>query len=333
MKRSILAAAVASAPLLAASFPALAQVTISGSQSTPVQTATANGGQPADVTVTGSIGLTSPGTALTLNSNNTVNVSGTLGATNQDNTVGLDIVGGFTGSATVIGTIDITESYTPPTDPNNNGLNTGVFAQGTNRIGIEVTGTSMFTGSIIDTGTITVMGNNSEGVSIQAPISGDWMSLVVTPVAGSIANGSIAVTGQNTVGLQITPTGGVGGNMRITGITATGPGAQAAQLNGPVGGYVNISGGVDATGYRTTTRQSNPFVSALYSQMEMQQGGAAVTIGGNVGAGLIVSAPPPIASTSTRTRTGFQTRCKEPARWFPLARRRRCRSAPRPGRR
>ncbi|HWD67482.1 MAG TPA: hypothetical protein VG227_05920, partial [Caulobacteraceae bacterium] len=301
MKRSILAAA-ASAPLLAASFPALAQVTISGSQSTPVQTATANSGQPADVIVSGSIGLTSPGTALTLNSNNTVDVTGQLGATNQDNTVGLDIVSGFTGTATVTGTINITESYTPPTDPNNDGLSTGVFAQGTNRIGIEVTGTSIFNGDIIDTGQVTVMGNNSEGVSIQAPISGNWTSLVVTPASGSsaatVATGNIAVTGSNTVGFQITPTGGVGGNVRLAAVSATGPGAQAVQLNGPVGGYVNISGAETATGYRTTSRQGNPFISALYSQEELQQGGAAVTVGGSIGAGLIVSAPPPIASTT-----------------------------------
>ncbi|HEY1415140.1 MAG TPA: hypothetical protein VGF42_04575, partial [Caulobacteraceae bacterium] len=308
MKRSILAAAAASAPLLAASFPALAQVTISGSQSTPVQTATANSGQPADVIVSGSIGLTAPGTALTLNSNNTVDVTGSLGATNQDNTVGLDIVSGFTGTATVTGTINITESYTPPTDPNNNGLNTGLFAQGTNRIGIEVTGGSIFNGDIIETGQVTVKGNDSEGVSIQAPISGNWMSLVVTPASGStaatIANGTIAVTGANTVGFQITPTGGVGGNVRLTSVSATGPGAQAAELNGYVNGYVNISGAEAATGYRTTSRQPNPAISALYSQMELQQGGAAVTVGGNVGAGLIVSAPPPIPSTSNLDQDG-----------------------------
>lgn len=307
MKRSILAAA-ASAPLLFASVQATAQVTISGSQSTPVKTSTANNGQPANVIVSGSIGLTSPGTALTLDSNNTVDVTGQLGATGQDNTVGLDIVGGNTGSATVTGTIDITESYTPPTDPNNDGLDTGAFAQGTNRIGIEVTGNSIFTGSIVDTGQITVMGNNSEGVSIQAPISGDWMSLVVTPASGStaasVANGTISVTGANTVGFQITPTGGVGGNIRLTTVSATGPGAQAAQLNGNVGGYVNISGSVVATGYRTTSRQSNPFISELYSQEEMQQGGAALTVGGDVGAGLIVSAPPPILSTTNLDQDG-----------------------------
>ena len=306
MKRRLLAAAAATAPLLMASVPALAQVTISSSTSTPVTTATANAGQPADVDVTGSINLSAAGTALTLNSNNTVTVSGSLSSSNQNSTTGLNIVGGYTGSATLSGSIQLTETYTPPTDPNNDGLYTGAFAQGSDRVGVEVTlpssGSPTFVGSIINTGTITVNGNDSEGVSIQAPISGDFTSLVVTPAttsaAATIAQGTITVTGQNAIGLQITPTGGVGGNMRITCVSATGPGAQAVQLNGNVGGYVNISSGVVATGYRTTTRQTNPYISVLYSQEEMQQGGAAVTVGGNVGAGLIVSAPPPILSTT-----------------------------------
>lgn len=302
MKRTFLAAAAATAPFLAA--PAFAQVTISTATSTPVQTATANGGQPADVDVAagGSIGITSAGVDLTLNSNNTVTNAGQLGATGLDNTVGLQVLGGFTGSVTNSGTITITETNTAPTDPNQDGLFTGAFAVGTNRIGIEVTGPGTFNGSIINTGKITVVGNDSEGVSIQAPISGDFLSLVVTPAtsstAATIASGSIAVTGQNAVGFQVTPTGGIGGNARLTGVTATGPGAQAVQLNGNVGGFVNLSSGIAATGFRTTTRQTNPTISALYTQAELQQGGATVTLGGNVGAGVIVSAPPIVLSTT-----------------------------------
>ncbi len=302
MKRTFLAAAAATAPFLAT--PAFAQVTISNPTSTPVQTATANNGQPADVDVAagGSIGITNPGVALTLNSNNSVTNAGQLGATGLDNTVGLQVLGGFTGSVTNSGTITITETNTPPTDPNQDGLVTGAFAVGTNRIGIEVTGPGIFTGSIINTGTITVVGNNSEGVSIQAPISGDYLSLVVTPATSSttatVAAGSIAVTGQNTVGFQVTPTGAIGGNAHITGVTASGPGAQAVQLNGNIGGFVNMSSGITATGYRTSSRQTNPTISALYTQAEMQQGGAAVTLGGNVGAGVIVSAPPAVLSTT-----------------------------------
>jgi hypothetical protein len=308
MKRTFLAAAVAAAPLLAASAPVMAQVTISSATSTPVATATANNGAPADVTVSssGSIGLTSPGTALTLNSNNNVTNAGSLGATGQNNTTGLDIVGGFTGAATNSATIDITESGASVADPNNDGLETGPFATGSDRIGILVSppssGPAPFVGSIINTGTITVVGNTSEGVSIQDPITGDFLSLVVTPASGSTAaailNGSISATGQNAIGFQITRAGSIGGNARLSSITASGPGAQAVQIGGAIGGFVNVSSGIVATGYRTTSRVNNPFVSNLYLQEEMQQGGAAMTVGANIGAGLIVSSPPPIPNTT-----------------------------------
>ncbi len=308
MKRTFLAAAAATAPLLAAAWPALAQVTISTATSTPVQTSTANNGQPADVTVAtgGSIGITNPGVDLTLNSNNSVTNAGELGATGLDNTVGLQVIGGFTGAVLNSGTINITETNTAPADPNQDGLATGPFAVGSDRIGLEVvapaSGPTTFIGSITNTGPITVIGNNSEGVSIQAPISGDFMSLVVTPAtsstAATVVSGSITVTGQNAIGLQVTPGGAIGGNTRITAVSASGPGAQAVQLNGAVGGFVNISSGIAATGYRATSRQPNPAIANLYTQAELQQGGAAVTIGGDVGHGLIVSSPPPILSTT-----------------------------------
>jgi hypothetical protein len=329
MKRNLLAAAAA--PLLVASAPALAQVTISTSTSTPVQTATANNGAPSDVIVSGSIGLTTAGTAsapvsaLTLNSNNNVNITGTLGATSLNYTNGLTILGGYTGSALNQGAIDITESYTPPVDPNNNGLYTGLFAQGSNRIGLQVIGSGVFTGNnqsvtatdgtiivngVTNIGTITVNGNNSEGVYIAAPIVGNFLSIgcfnctttnaSTTPsTAPIVATGSITVTGQQAIGFEMTSTGGISGNLRLGAVSATGPGAQAVLLNGNVGGYFDLSGTATATGYRTTTRQTNPYIAALYSQMEMQQGGSAVTIGGSVGNGVIVSAPPPDAGTGT----------------------------------
>jgi len=342
MKRHLLAAAVASAPLLAAAAPALAQVTISNSTNTPVQTATANNGAPSDVIVSGSIGLTTAGTAttpinaLTLNSNNNVNITGSLGSTSLDYTGGLDILGGYTGSAVNQGTINITESYTPPTDPNNDGLYTGAFAQGSNRVGLEVTGSGVFTGNnqtvstangnitvngVTNLGTITVNGNDSYGVLIAAPIVGNYMSLSVIPATSATTSptgsiGTITVVGQDSVGFEIAPGGaidcaasgcskgdgvggaGASGNLRIGVTSATGPGAQGVVLNGSVGGSVNVEGSVTATGYRTTTRQTNPFIAIIYSQMEMQQGGAAMTVGGSIGGGLIISAPPTILNTT-----------------------------------
>ena len=177
------------------------------------------------------------------------------------------------------------------------------------------------------------MGNDFEGVSIQAPIQRQFH--VPGGYAGPLRRRRHNRQRldhhhrPNAIGLQITPTGGVGGNMRITGFRPPGPGAQAVQLNGTVGGYVNISSGITATGYRTTTRQTNPFIAALYSQMEMQQGGAAVTVGGDIGAGLIVSAPPPIPSTTNldQDNDGVPDAVQGTGSRRPLAPRRPSRSA------
>lgn len=307
MKRTFRAVAVSAAPFLALfAGHAAAQVSISTATTTPVATATASSGAPAniDITSSGSIGITNAagGAAVTINSSNTVSNEGSIGFTDIDNAIGVLIKGGNTGQFTNTGTINITETYVASADTNNDGLLTGAFAKGTNRFGVSVIGPGVFTGGITETGAITVHGNNSFGVQIAAPITGDFQMLTVTPatstVAASVASGSISLVGDNTVGLNITPTGGVGGNMRLTSINATGVGARAVVIGGAVGGKIDISGVETATGYRTTTRASNPAVSALYTAQEMQQGGAAVTIGANVGGGVIISAPPLTLSTT-----------------------------------
>jgi predicted ribosomally synthesized peptide with SipW-like signal peptide len=254
---------------------------------------------------------TTGGAAVTLNSNNSVNNAGSIGFTDINNATGVLIQGGHTGNFTNTGSITLTESYTAPADPNNDGLNTGDFASGGNRIGVLVTGTSPFTGNFIDTGTITVQGNSAQsltstaGVLIDAPITGTFLMETETgPVTSStaaVAAGSISVTGNNTVGLLVTPNGSIGGSVHLTGITATGVNARAVVINGNVGGFLDISGAVTATGYRTTSRSTNPIVSELYTAGEMEQGGPAVTIGGSVAGGVIISAPPIQLTTPSTT--------------------------------
>src|SRR5471030_1673580 len=101
MNRRFLAAAVALAPLLAAGVCS-AQSTptqITTATATPVQTATIAGGQPndLDITSTGSVTPTVAGTAVTLNSNNSVSSEGTISFSNVDNATALQIDSGFTG--------------------------------------------------------------------------------------------------------------------------------------------------------------------------------------------------------------------------------------------
>jgi len=317
MKRRFLAAAVALAPLLAAGVCG-AQSTptqITTATTTPVQTATINNGQPndIDITSTGSVSPTAAGTAVTLNSNNSVTSAGTISFSNLDNSTGLQINGGFTGQVDVTGAITVNETYTAPISTIT-GLPYGNWASGSNRVGMFVTGAQPFNGSITDTGVVTVQGNNSEGILINAPITGDLTMLTVTPPtttggASTIASGTINVTGDNVVGLDVTPTGAVQGTgalapgalpfgMRITSITARGIGAEAVAIDGPVAGTVNISGPVSATGYFSTARPTNPTISVQYPASDFGQGGPAVTIGANLGAGLIVSAAPSPLSTT-----------------------------------
>ncbi len=306
MKRKFLAAAVAVAPLLAATagyVHAATQITTSTTQ--PVTTATANGGLPDDIDITssGSINPTSSGAAVTLDSSNVVTSEGSITFKDVDNAVGILIEGGNTGQVTNTGAITLTESYVP-VDSNGDGLPDGPFAQGTNRIGIQVTGATPFVGGITATGPITIQGNNSAGISIEGPITGDLLMLTVTPPAtdggaATVANGTITITGDNSVGVQVKSTGGVGGNVRITGVTARGVGTRAVVIDGAVGGRVNISGSVTASGYRSTVRSSNPAVSVLYTADELQQGGPAVSIAADVAKGLIVSAAPfPLSTTN-----------------------------------
>ena len=306
MKRTTLVAAVASAPLLMLAGAASAQLSITTATSTPVATATAVSGGPGniDITSTGSIGVTSPGVAVTLNSNNTVSNEGQIGFTDVDNATGILIQGGNTGSVTNTGQITITETYAP-TDSNLDGLIDGNFASGGNRYGIVVSGGSPFSGGISETGTITVHGNGSYGVSIGAPITGDFQmidaALATSTAAATITSGSISVLGDGDVGLYVAPTGGVGGNVRLSSVSATGIGAQGVVINGAVGGGVEFAGAVSSTAYRTTTRSNNPTLSALYTAQELGfggQNGAAVTIGGSVADGILVSAPPLVLSST-----------------------------------
>ncbi len=120
-----------------------------------------------------------------------------------------------------------------------------------------------------------------------------------------MTQGSISLLGDDTVGILITPTGGVGGKVHIDSVSANGVNAQGVVVDGAVGGRVKISGAITATGYRSTTRGTIPALTLLYTAEELQQGGPAVTIGANVGDGLVVSAPTlPLAATAPAQGTG-----------------------------
>ena len=146
---------------------ASAQTVISTATTTPVQTSTTGDLQ---IAKTGSIKPTS-GVAVTINSNNDVKNEGTIGITGANNAVGILANPNLSADITNTGTITIDEDYTP-TDTDKDGDLDGPFAQGTGRYGIRVAPGGTFTGNIVNSGTITVEGNQSAGIAIDSALAG-----------------------------------------------------------------------------------------------------------------------------------------------------------------
>jgi len=293
--RILLASAVAIAPLMAAS-GAMAEVVISTARTTPIATSTATGTAADNIRLGtgGSIAVTS-GAAVTVDSNNSIDLdSGTniTMAKAADGATGILVNGGTTGDVTIGGAITISDDIDEYKDTDNDGDIDGPFASGADRYGVRVTGPGVRTGNVLveSGGSIAVEGNNSKGISIESGLKGNLNSL-----------GSVTMTGNNTVG--ISATGPIDGNVNILGnVTARGENAKGVDVTGDVTGRVNVQGSVTTTGYRYTTRPPNlpttgtPFSGTPYLERleadDLLEGGPAVSIGGNVGKGVLFDAGP-----------------------------------------
>lgn len=257
-----------------------AETEIASARTTPVATSTANDGAADDVTITsaGSITLDS-GTAVTLDSSNTVANAGAITIEDADGAVGVAVQGGTTGVVDISGSITIDET-TDIEDDDDDGDYDGPFATGSGRYGVRVTGDSAFSGSITNSGVITVEGQDSAGVSVE------------TDLSGAIDNsGTISVTGDRSVGLRTTGT--VTGGVSITGtVSAIGEDAQGVDLQGLVGGTVAIQGSITSTGYRYTTRPSDEDTLNALDSDDLLQGGAALSISGDVQGGVLLDTAP-----------------------------------------
>lgn len=294
--RILLASAVAIAPLLVAS-GAQAEQVISNARTTPVSTSTANNGARDDVRLAsgGSIAVTS-GAAVTLDSSNDVKLdSGSkidmLKA--ADGATGILVNGGNTGDVTIGGAINITDSIEEYKDEDKDGDLDGPFADGTNRHGVRVTGSAPLVGDIRieSSGSIKVEGNNSSGLTVEAPLTGDLFS-----------QGQVSVVGNDTYGIHTT--GDITGDVTVLGsVSAVGENATGVAIDGAVDGAVKIQGAVNTTGYRYTTAPPSkpttgePREGATYLENldddDLLQGGPAVRIAGDVTGGVVFDAPPP----------------------------------------
>ena len=289
MRRSLLTAAAAPLALLAGS-QAFAETQITDSRTSPVQTSTANNGQPDNVAITssGSVKVNGP-VAVTVDSSNTLSNAGTIEIKDVDNSTSVLIQGGHTGAFTNTGTINNTESYTA-SDSNNDGIVDGPFAKGTGRYGVRLTGPAPFVGAFSNAGSIAVNGNNSYGVSLEAPLQGDLSSTT-----------TIGVIGDNSYGLR--ETGGITGKVNLLGsVNGGGGGTVGASFEGDVTGGITLYGSIAASGYRTATRSPNPAANAGLLPEDLLQSGSALVIRGNLGKGLFIGAPP-TSTVATDTTT------------------------------
>ncbi len=282
MPRKLLVATAAVAPMFFYAGDALAEVEVtSSSRTTAITTATPNGGTADDITVTsdGVITLSAAGPMVTLNSDNTVTMNGGLSSTGVDDSVGVLVLGGHTGALTNAGTITLNEDYTY-VDSDDDGDYDGLFAKGYRRYGIRVTGTDAFAGAITNTGTITIEGMDSAGISVEAPLVGNLEH-----------SGTISVTGDRGYGVHIAAP--VTGNVRIEGSTTVlGAGSVGVAVDAPIDGAFVVQGSVYSTGYRVTTRYTDPDDRAKLDADDMLEGGGGVNIAASVTGGVLLDTPP-----------------------------------------
>lgn len=253
---------------------------ITAARTTPVNTSTANAGQPGAVRITSTGSVVVPtAAAVTMDSNHNVTNEGTIRITGVDNAVGITANAGTTGDISNTGTITIDENFTP-TDGDNDGDLDGPFALGSGRYGIRTLGAH--TGAISSTGTITVEGNNSYGIALGGPLTGNFTNSGTTRAAGT-ASTAIAL-------------GDVTGNVRLAGtIEGRGLNAVGAQLSGDITGRLVVQGALTASGYRSTTAPTN---TAALDADDLLQGGSALLVEGNVTGGIVIAIPPKDADTA-----------------------------------
>lgn len=291
MQRKVLVATVAAAPILALAFAASAEVTVTTARTTPIATSSASSGAADDVRVTadGSIKPTTAGAMITLDSNHKVTNLGSLATVGVNDSTGVLVLGGRTGSVSNGNIISVNEDYTP-TDTDSDGDLDGVFAQGANRYGIRLVGPGALTGDIVNetAGTISIEGNTSAGVSLESQLTGNFTN-----------NGSITVLGNNSAGVRIAAPV-IGKVTSNGGVSVIGANSVGVAVDGDVGGAFVVQGGVSATGYRYTTRPALLADRNRLDADDLQQGGSAVRVTANVAGGILLDAPP-VDSDSTKT--------------------------------
>jgi hypothetical protein len=289
--RNLLAAAAALAPLMAAA-GAQAEVVISNSRTTPIQTSNATGSAADNVRITsaGTITLTS-GPAVTVDSNNTLTLDAGSNITINDapnGAVGILVNGGVTTDLSIAGSISVLDTLTEYPDTDSDGDIDGPWAVANGLYGVRLAGSAPVVGNVNLTSdsTIRVDGNDSYGVAVESPLTGSLSSL-----------GVINVFGDRSTGLSIS--GAVSGNVWQDGtITASGENSVGISATGDIAGALSIQGSVTSTGYRYSALGSDEFIANLDAD-DLLQGGPAVLIAANVAGGVALDSPPTLDEDNT----------------------------------
>jgi uncharacterized protein with beta-barrel porin domain len=241
---ALLAAFSVSAPAGAA------DVSISSDSKTPVVTSTADGGNPANVTVENNVDLTVPdGAAITLDSNNTVVNEGNVTSNGTSDATGILIDTGASG--TITGTVTQSGSISAGGSNDNDNL-------GSNNTGILVGGNGTFVGSI-NNGVgepIGVVGDNSAGIAVRSTMTGD------------ITANNILIAGKNSRGIDIS--GHLNGNILETGaISLPDESGNAIAIDGEMTGHIlnqgtmltGSAGGYDSKGHLVDATTGGPVLA------------------------------------------------------------------------
>jgi len=272
MKLNVLKAGTCLSSIAAVIMPAcaMAQTTIAAEQTAPLLTS-----QAGDVTVTedGSITLAG-GTAVTVDSASQVTSEGAIELGDADGATGITFVPGVAAGLANSGTITVLEDYDVP-DEDANGTADGPIAEAVARYGVHLAPGGTLTGSIDNSGTITVEGLQSGGIVLGSTLDGSLSH-----------SGAISVLGDYSVGIS---TADVAGDVAVTGsVVVAGEGASAIAINGDIGGSLLL---------QNTIAQASSFVddegyTISLSRGDLRSGNAAVSVAGNVGGGIVIGTPP-----------------------------------------
>jgi len=270
----------------------------------PLRTSTAGDGGVADniiITSDGRVTRTdATAAAVTLDSDNSIDQGGTITVTtDDDDAVGVHIVGGNTGDFTNSGRINIM-SETEAVDEDEDGLIDGDRATGSNRVAILVDGATVFTGDVLLTSSsvIVVQGNDSAGIRILSGLDGDFTH-----------GGTTSITGDNSAAIDVASD--ISGDVTIDGsITTTGAGTMGAHFDGDVGGRMVINGTLSTTGYRFAGTLLDETLETYEITLEAEDvtpGGPAFMLNGSIAGGLLVNGPIPDDEATALDETTVST--------------------------